>query len=71
MSNNVDLNTASMQDIERIQGIGKDFAKRIVDYRTQNGPFKNWEDVKRVSGINTVMLDTLKRNGFTVGGRAA
>ena len=68
MSKNMDLNTATEQDLTVI---GKDNAKKIVQHRLQNGSFKSWEDLKRVPGLAPHMLDTLKRSGFTVGGRAA
>ena len=68
MSKNMDLNTATEQDLTVI---GKDNAKKIVQHRLQNGSFTAWEDLKRVPGLAPHMLDTLKRSGFTVGGRAA
>lgn len=72
MSNNLmDLNTATEQQLLAIQGIGKDHAKKIVDFRKQNGSFKTWEDLKRVPGVPGTMLETLKRHGFTVGPKAA
>ena len=71
MSKNLDLNTASEQDLTEIQGIGKDHAKKIIEYRNQIGPFKSWEDVKRIPGMPGNMMDTLKRQGCTVGGKAA
>jgi len=66
---NLDLNTATEQQLTVI--FGKDHAKRIVDYRNQYGPFKSWEDLKRIPGIVGPMLDTLKRLGCTLGGKAA
>ena len=71
MSKNLDLNTATEQDLTGIQGIGKDHAKKIIEYRNQNGPFKTWEDFKRIPGMPGNMMDTLKRQGCTVGGKAA
>ena len=71
MSKNMDLNTATEQELMVIQGIGKDHAKKIVQHRLQNGSFKTWDDLKRVAGLPPHMLDTLKRCGFTVGERAA
>jgi len=68
VSKNMDLNTATEQDLTVI---GKDNAKKIVQHRLQNGSFKAWEDLKRVPGLAPHMLDTLRRSGFTVGGRAA
>ena len=71
MQKNIDLNKASAQDMERIPVVGRDQARKIFDYRTQNGEFQNWEDVKKVPGITNELLDTLKRNGFTLSGKAA
>ena len=71
MSKNIDLNTASEQELSGIQGFGHDNAKKIIDYREQHGQFKSWEDVKNVPGVSGGMLDTLKRQGCTVGGKAA
>ena len=71
VSKNMDLNTATEQELSVIQGIGKDNAKKIVQHRLQNGSFKTWEDLKRIPGLPPHMPDTLKRCGFTVGGAAA
>lgn len=71
MSRNIDLNTVNEQELQRLQGIGKDPAKNIVDFRRQHGPFKNWEDLKRVPGLTQEMIETLKRDGATIAGRAA
>src|SRR5213594_2267571 len=43
---NLDLNAATEQQLAVI--FGKDHAKQIMDYRTQNGPFESWEDLKRI-----------------------
>jgi competence ComEA-like helix-hairpin-helix protein len=66
---NLDLNTATEQELTFI--FGSDYAQKIVDYRNQNGPFKSWEDLKRIPGILGPMVDTLKRLGCTVGQKAA
>jgi len=71
VSKNVDLNTVTEQDLERIQGVGRDHAKKIVEFRKQKGSFKSWEDLKEIPGIPAHMLDTLKRSGLNIGGRAA
>ena len=71
MPNNVDLNTATEQQLASIQGINQGQAKKIVDYRNENGIFNSWEDLKEIPGMPGNMLDTLKRQGCTVGGRAA
>ena len=71
MSKNLDLNTATEQELTGILGMGRDHAKKIIEYRNQNGPFKSWEDLKRIPGMLGTMLDTLKRLGCTVGVKAA
>jgi len=72
VSKNLDLNTATEQELAGIQGIGRDNAKKIVDHRNQNGrAFKSWEDLKGIPGMPGSMLDTLKRQGYTIGGKAA
>ena len=71
MSKNLDLNTATEQELAGIQGIGRDYAKKIVDHRNQNGGFKSWEELKRIPGLPSTMMDSLKRQGFTVAGKAA
>ena len=69
--NSVDLNTADQVAIERIQGVGPSLAAKIVDYRDQNGPFKTWEDLKKIPGMSAAMIDTLKNQGVTIERRAA
>ncbi len=71
VSKNLDLNTATEQELTTIQGIGKDNAKKIVQHRFQNGSFTSWEDLKRVPGLAPHMLDILKRHGFNIGAKAA
>lgn len=47
----VDLNTSTAKELQQLPGIGKGLAKRIVDYRTTNGPFKTVEELMKVKGI--------------------
>ncbi len=44
----VDVNTASRHLLTYVSGLGSTLAKNIVDYRTQNGPFKSREALKKV-----------------------
>ena len=47
----VDINTASAAELERLPEIGPGLAKRIVEYRQQHGRFKMSEELRRVRGI--------------------
>jgi competence protein ComEA len=67
MTKNLDLNTLNEVDLERIQGVGKQHAKDIINYRMRNGPFKSWEDLKKIQGFTTDMIDNLKLSGVSVG----
>ena len=47
----VNLNTATVSQLEELPGIGPSLAARIVDHRQKNGAFKSVEDVMAVKGI--------------------
>ncbi|UCF36451.1 MAG: helix-hairpin-helix domain-containing protein [Acidobacteriota bacterium] len=47
----VDLNTADSAELETLPGIGAAIAKRIIEYREENGPFRRPEDLMNVRGI--------------------
>lgn len=55
----VNINTASIEDLQKVKNIGKKKAKAIVDYRTANGEFKSLDDILKVKhrGINKKWLD--------------
>ncbi|MFW6161121.1 MAG: ComEA family DNA-binding protein [Planctomycetota bacterium] len=62
----VDLNHAGGDELDLLPGIGPAKARRIVEDREANGPFRRVEDLARVSGITIVMVDEL-RDLVTVG----
>ena len=56
----VNLNTATAEQLETLPGIGPDLAQRILDYRTDNGPFKNVDGLLNVKGIGEGKLAKLR-----------
>jgi competence protein ComEA len=55
----IDVNHVSLEDLQRLPGIGPKMAQRIVDERQRN-PFKAVDDLRRVSGIGVKTLERLK-----------
>jgi competence protein ComEA len=56
----INVNTAMVEELEVLIGIGPVLARRIVDYRETNGSFQTIEDLLGVSGIGATKLDSLK-----------
>jgi competence protein ComEA len=56
----VNINTATLDQLETLPGIGEVLAQRIVDYREEHGPFGSAEDLLDVSGIGDATLADLK-----------
>ena len=64
-SEKIHLNTASLEDLDTLQGIGPALAQRIIDYREEYGGFSRVEDLKEVKGIGEVLFEQI-RDSVTV-----
>lgn len=47
----ININTAGVAELDKLSGVGPVLAERILQYRSENGPFARAEDLKNVSGI--------------------
>lgn len=56
----VNINTASVQELTILNGIGESKAKAIVNYRDKNGKFKTIKDIMNVSGISETLFSKIK-----------
>jgi competence protein ComEA len=56
----IPVNQATVEDLDRIPGIGPGLAQRIVAYREQQGPFPDPESLKDVKGIKEKTLERIR-----------
>jgi competence protein ComEA len=56
----INLNRATQEELMTLPGIGPALAKRVLDYRAQNPPFKRPEDLLILRGINRKLFDKIK-----------
>jgi comEA protein len=62
----VNINTASREELESLPRIGPVLSQRIIDYRQKHGTFKSIDELMNVSGIGDATLQRLK-DSITVG----
>lgn len=63
----VDINTASLDELMLLPGLGETLALRVIAYRDENGPFQRPEDICKVSGIGSKTFAKFEKY-ITVGG---
>jgi comEA protein len=63
----ININTASLAQLDSLPGIGTTYAQRIIDYRSLHGGFKSTHDIVQVKGIGEGTYTKIK-DQITVGG---
>ena len=59
-STKINLNTASIEDLTNLPGIGESTAKKIIEYRNKNGKIKAKEELMNIVGIGDSKFDKIK-----------
>ncbi len=60
VSNLININTATKEELATLNGIGLAKAADIIEYRNTNGNFKSTDDIKNVSGIGDALFAKIK-----------
>lgn len=56
----LDINRATVEQFEKLPGIGLTLAKRIIEQRMAHGPFRSVEDLRSVKGIGEKRMERLR-----------
>lgn len=65
----IDVNTATVEDLTALPGIGQTLAQRIVAYRNEKGSFKSLSELLNVDGIGEKTLENILQY-ITIGGQS-
>lgn len=58
----ININTATKEELQKLNGIGESKAQAIIDYRNKNNGFKDIEEIKNVQGIGEAAFEKIKDN---------
>jgi competence protein ComEA len=53
----VNINTAGVKELMKLEGVGRQVAEKIVAYRDAHGPFKKPEEVRKVEGVGSALWE--------------
>jgi competence protein ComEA len=56
----VSLSSATLEELDQLPGVGPITAQKIVDYRTEHGPFASVDDLDAVPGIGPTRIEQLR-----------
>ena len=56
----LNINTATAEQVAQLPGVSPKKAQGLIDYRTKNGNFKNFEDLQKIPGIQQKKINKLK-----------
>lgn len=56
----IDINTATIAELDELPGIGEVLGGRIIAYREENGPFTSVDELSNIEGISTRLVDEIR-----------
>ena len=61
----VNINTATVEELKTLKGVGEKKAEAIIEYRKKNGSFKTKEDLMKVRGIGKKLFESFQERSVT------